>query len=163
MRKSNRRNAIVTKVSTLLDGVVGPIFQKRGYHLAKLICDWPQIVGEELARNSDPDKIITSGSKENKTLLIRVDEANVAALIYFRKGVLIEKISQYFGYKIVSDLKVKQVYSSSDLDASVDDIATEVSEEERNKILGLKNQIAVIDDDKLSARLLELAKAVILK
>jgi hypothetical protein len=161
MRDWKHRKATTTKVSVLIDGVVGPIFKKRGYYLAKLIYDWSQIVGSDIARHSDPDKIIMNHSEKSKTLLIKVDEANVAALIYFRKGVILEKIAQYFGYKIVVDLKVVQIHSRSNIKDDTYDVTTTISDDERRRISELQKQIIEIDDTELSAGLLELAIEIV--
>ena len=73
-----------------------------------LVTDWATIVGERIARRSQPEKMIYRGSAKSKaTLHIRVEGALGVELNHI-KPMIIERINQYFGFQAVADIRLHQ-------------------------------------------------------
>ena len=70
---SQRKARGLLTVGTSLPHLAAPALRKRGFAQAKLITDWPAIVGEELARETVPQKLaFPRGSKTDAVLHLRV-------------------------------------------------------------------------------------------
>lgn len=92
-----------------LDQVTKPAFSKRGFYHRKLLTDWPQIVGEVLAKASHPKKLIfPKGENTGGTLYIEVYHSGLATELTYLEPMVLEKIAMYFGYRAVGALKLIQ-------------------------------------------------------
>lgn len=85
--------------------VARPALRKRGLAAAKILTDWPQIVGAELARQSMPERLSRSRGGHGGVLLIRVG-GPLAVELQHLEPLVIEKINTYFGYRAVERLKL---------------------------------------------------------
>lgn len=82
---------------------------KRGFAAAGVITDWPAIVGPDLARVSQPEKLtFAKGKRAEGTLHLRA--AGAAALeLQHLHGLLMERVNAYFGYRAVARIRLIQV------------------------------------------------------
>ena len=106
---SNRKSAGLILLNNILPDVTKTAFRKRGITEIKLINDWQLIVGEELAKNCSPDRIIYAkkGSGKGATLYINV-YGSIALELQHMEPIIIDKISGYFGYNAVAKIKLIQ-------------------------------------------------------
>jgi hypothetical protein len=96
-------------------------FEKFGFSAATLITDWAQIVGADLARSTEPERLrwpkpvagrgeagedVDQG-RPGATLHLRVDQGR-ALDIQYRSRQIIERINSYFGYRAVAELRIIQ-------------------------------------------------------
>ena len=80
-----------------------------------IITKWPKIVGQFFANHSEPNKISRIPDGENDTgdviysnyLHINVSPAAAVEFQHF-KDKIIDKINSYFGYKAISNIRLKQ-------------------------------------------------------
>lgn len=77
--------AVVTPVSKVLS----PLLRDTGLSLHELESRWEAIVGERLAKLTQPDKL--SGTKDNRTLTLRVHAA-AAPLVQHQTGLILERL-----------------------------------------------------------------------
>ncbi len=109
-KPTDRRGKRANRPDTLgrtLDRVTKPIFGKRGLADGAVVKDWPVIVGDSLARHSQPEKIsYTGGDRTDGTLHLRVDHSALATELQHLEPVLLEKVNAYFGYHAVARLKL---------------------------------------------------------
>lgn len=83
-------------------------FAKQGFAETDVITRWREIAGEELARQSVPERLrFAKGAAGGGTLHIRVDGA-VALEIQHMEPVLVERINGFFGYNAVARLALTQ-------------------------------------------------------
>lgn len=85
--------------------VARPALRKRGLAAAKILTDWPQIVGAELARQSMPERLSGSRGGQGGVLHIRVG-GPLAVELQHLEPLVIEKINTYFGYRAVERMKL---------------------------------------------------------
>jgi len=96
---------MVSKVTT-------PLYRKRGFAEARILSDWPVIVGERFAAVTLPEKLTfprggAGGGKRDGLLQVRVG-APLATELQHLEPQIIERINGYFGYNAVARLKLVQ-------------------------------------------------------
>ena len=108
-------------VGTFVPRLTRQAFEKYGFSAATLITDWAQIVGADLARATQPERlkwpkgIAAQGKavedvdqgRPGATLILRVDDGR-ALDIQYKGRQIIERINAYFGYRAVADLRIRQ-------------------------------------------------------
>ncbi len=89
-----------------------PVFKKHGFARSDLAAHWAQIVGEQTAAISTPERIRWPRGLEDKasgTLFLKVQAGRGLDVEYAAAGIL-ERINRFLGYQAVSQLKVTQVH-----------------------------------------------------
>ena len=105
---SQRKARGLLTVGTSLPHLAAPALRKRGFAQAKLITDWPAIVGEELARETVPQKLaFPRSSKTDAVLHLRVASGFALELQHIAPQI-IDRINGFFGYRAVADLRYTQ-------------------------------------------------------
>jgi hypothetical protein len=110
-RKPNAR-----ALAQFVPKALGEAFAKQGFVNGEIVLRWPEIAGPDLARRSQPVKLVWPRQAARKdeapvrqpaTLLIQVESA-FALELQMQTPVLIERINRYFGWQCVGALKLKQ-------------------------------------------------------
>lgn len=107
-------------VGSYLPGLTRAAFAKYGFSAAALLTDWATIVGADLARYTEPERLrwprqpavydetdADDRGRPGATLVLRV-EAGRALDVQYRSRQLIERINAYFGYRAIADLRLVQ-------------------------------------------------------
>jgi hypothetical protein len=99
----------VQKVSDLVGEISRPLFQSHGLLDERLVFYWAEIVGEKLANYSFPLKLVGGGALLSKTprLLEILVTPGAALELTYAKNVIIAKINQFFGYALITDIRLK--------------------------------------------------------
>ena len=157
-RTANGLNSLSLSLLPLIRRVLG----KKGMVIADLITLWDQIVGEEISACSFPEKVeFPHGERVNGTLRLKVAGGAFALEIKHREKFIVERVNAYFGYKVVSSVKIFQDANfARNLAAKSNQPQIQkilVSEEEQNYIVSQTKDIA---DDRLREKLTELGKKI---
>jgi protein-disulfide isomerase len=82
--------------------------KSRGVSVARLKAEWSAIVGQDLARLTQPDGLLAGrGAKAGKALRLRV--AGAAALeVQHSSGQVVERVNAYFGHKFIDEIRLVQ-------------------------------------------------------
>lgn len=95
-------------IGALTPGLTRKALGKRGFTGAKIVTDWALIVGEDLARQSQPDSLrFPRGQRDQGVLTVRVDGPLATELMHL-EPLVVERINGHFGYKAVARLKLVQ-------------------------------------------------------
>jgi hypothetical protein len=99
----------VKSLAASAEKVAAPVLGKRGFAEAEIVLHWAAIVGEDLARISQPVKIsFAKGSERSDgTLHLRV-QPGAAIEIQHWEPVLLERINGVFGYRAIGRLALRQ-------------------------------------------------------
>jgi hypothetical protein len=131
--------------------------KKKNINHGGIFLDWPNIVGERVASFSWPKKIVKDRNLENieqnysSILHIEVSNSSFATELKYLENHLIEKISVYFGYKAISQIKMKiNMQSKKTLPLMVN------SNLSREQDLKLENSLTEIDEEDLKSALKDL-------
>ncbi|MGE0736443.1 MAG: DUF721 domain-containing protein [Alphaproteobacteria bacterium] len=88
--------------------VTGPILRGRGFAEARVIADWPLIVGAQLAEDCCPEKL-THGRGENAIGVLHLRVAPAAAVeIQHLTPQIVERVNRFFGFRAVDRLALVQ-------------------------------------------------------
>lgn len=153
-----KRHGGVRAVGQSVEKLTKPIFGRRGFAGAGVVTDWKAIVGEHLARHTQPDRISHDGPKRiDGTLHLRVDSASLATELVYLEPQLIERINTFFGYKAVARLRLVNGPIGR---------AEEKPKQSRRALTGdeksnLSKQLSVVDDPDLKAALEALGSVIL--
>ncbi|MBI3516153.1 MAG: DUF721 domain-containing protein [Proteobacteria bacterium] len=90
-----------------LPDVTKSALARRGFAAARVIADWPEIVGPELAEASVPERVVRGHGAESATLVVRVRPAAALELQHWEPQ-LIERLNGYFGFRAVGRIRLVQ-------------------------------------------------------
>ncbi|AHX04305.1 DUF721 domain-containing protein [Ehrlichia japonica] len=76
-----------------------------------LFLNWNSIVGKEISQVAKPRKLSFLDGMNTGVLYIMVNSGGVAINIQYAIPVIIEKISVFFGFKAVHEVKIRQHYN----------------------------------------------------
>lgn len=102
------RNA--SPLADLVGRTVGDAFAKQGFAAAEIVTHWREIVGDDLAKRSEPIKLAWPRRDDPASvgvLQIRVEGA-YALEIQHLQPVIIERVNRYFGWRCVGRLAIRQ-------------------------------------------------------
>ncbi|MBX3487005.1 MAG: DUF721 domain-containing protein [Candidatus Paracaedibacteraceae bacterium] len=91
----------------ILSRITTPLAQKQGFIRASILLDWDIIVGEKFAAFCQPEKIIFPHERRTGGRLTLKTSSAFALEISHLEPLIVEKINQYFGYKAVDKLLIK--------------------------------------------------------
>ena len=99
MTTSRRKR--MTRLSGLIDKMVAPSVQKRGFVISRLVSEWPAIAGD-MARWSRPSQMnLSRGGGGTLKLSIASGFGPVALLM---KAAIIDRVNAAFGYRAISEV-----------------------------------------------------------
>ena len=102
-----RRGGGLRRLPDLLTRVLEPAARRRGLAEAKLLAEWPTIVGPGLAARCQPIRLSKSTDRQGGVLVLHV--ASTAALeLQHSELQVLERINGFFGYAAVSRLRLLQ-------------------------------------------------------
>lgn len=117
--RRNKGGSFARAAGSFVPKIAAKAFEKFGFHTAEIMMQWPTIVGTEIAKWTQPERIrwprmpngadeaADGGARPGSTLVLRVDPAR-ALDIEYRGAEIIERINRYFGYRAVETLKLIQ-------------------------------------------------------
>jgi hypothetical protein len=95
----------IKRISSALGEVVNPVYKKRGFAEAKLISDWEQIVGADIAAFALPVKLSGLRTDSDHTLVLKTSGGHALELQHLAP-VILERIAAYMGYKAIQRIKI---------------------------------------------------------
>ncbi|MBF0248209.1 MAG: DUF721 domain-containing protein [Alphaproteobacteria bacterium] len=153
-RRTRRAEPVAKTVDKLTKGLLG----RQGFTHGAIVTKWPDIVGEHLARHTQPEKIVFSrDGVSGGTLHLKTDSGALAIELMHLEPQILERINAFFGYRAVVRIKLLQ----GPLPRAKDDAPAPPpqplsAEEARN----LAAAIAGVDDPELFAALERLGQAI---
>lgn len=105
-----RRPRAAAPIADLVGKTVGDAFARQGFAAVEIVTHWEEIVGAELARRSEPVKLVWPRRDDPDSvgnLQIRVEGA-YALEIQHLQPVIIERVNRYFGWRCVGKLAIRQ-------------------------------------------------------
>lgn len=97
-----------TKLSDLVLTQTSKALRKRGFGDGRILTDWDKIVGERIAANTMPVKVSYQGVEGKSAVLEIKVSGSAAPLVQMMESQILDKIATYFGYKLISRLKIVQ-------------------------------------------------------
>lgn len=109
MEQDKRRYSLFSKtLKSCVDPLVRPVYKAQGLAASKLIGEWEQLVGKELAAYTLPLKLSFAKDKNAEgTLTVACSGAHAITLQHMQP-IIIERIASYFGYRAVARIMIEQ-------------------------------------------------------
>ena len=85
---------------------VKKILKKNGYNYSEIISKWGTLAGKEISSCSYPKSIKMSQGDLNGTLIVAVKRGDEITVEYSKREI-IDKINSYFGYQLISSIKLQ--------------------------------------------------------
>ena len=96
-------------VSQTIKNIIEPLIKRNGgSYQAKIITQWEKIVGVEIAKLTQPLQVRFKKKSHLEARLVLQVEPVGAVLIGFRKDLILQKITSFFGKTIVNDIQFIQ-------------------------------------------------------
>jgi hypothetical protein len=102
-----RRGGGLRRMPDLLSRVLEPAARRRGMAEARLLTDWPMIIGPQLGARCQPVRLAHDRSAAGGILSVHVSSASALELQHSEPQ-LIERINGFFGYPAVARLRLIQ-------------------------------------------------------
>jgi hypothetical protein len=105
-----RRFRTAKPLADLVGTCLNSAFARQGFAAVEIVTHWEDIVGPELARRSEPQRLTWPRRDDFDsvgTLTIRVEGA-YALEIQHLAPVLIERVNRYFGWRCVGRIAIRQ-------------------------------------------------------
>ncbi|MDN5247987.1 MAG: DUF721 domain-containing protein [Wolbachia endosymbiont of Tyrophagus putrescentiae] len=84
------------------------MYNKISKNEIRLILNWRNIVGAEVAEYAKPKRVLYAQNTNSGVLHLAVTNGGKALEIQHMTSLIIEKITVFFGYKAVYSIKIKQ-------------------------------------------------------
>ena len=136
--------------STLPRGLKG-ILRKNGYNYSEIVSKWSALVGKNISSQSFPRSIKVKKGNSNGTLILNINRGNEVEMEYSKNNI-INKINSYFGYKLVSEIKLQV------LNSKVKKLQNKIDSGKFSK--NFKEKINEIENKKIRNSLTELLKLI---
>jgi hypothetical protein len=101
-----RRQGLRT-IARELPEVTRSALARRGFAAARVIADWPEIVGSALADASVPERVVRGRGADSATLVVRVRPAAALELQHWMPQI-VERLNGYFGFRAVGRIRLVQ-------------------------------------------------------
>ena len=89
-------------LAQILPKITREAFRDLGFYQASILTQWSDIVGDELAARSCPEKVSREG-----VLTLRV-EGSFALEFQYKEPQLLERIATHFGYRAITRISLRQ-------------------------------------------------------
>jgi len=123
--------------NTLPRGIKG-ILKKNGYNYSEIINKWNFLVGQDISNCCYPKSIKVSRANKNGILVLSVERGNEINVEYSKQEI-INKINSYFGYKLISEIRL-QTFNSVNIKQKKQNILSKSSKKFEKKINEIKNK-----------------------
>jgi hypothetical protein len=147
-----------------LSRLTSDTFSKKFVALGRILNNWNDIIGAELAVKAQPVKIHyrkpkTKGENPQATLEIAASSAD-AAVLHYQKELILARINQIFGDSWITAIRFVHIPSNSDADSPAFSRPVQVKAEDMEHLQTILNEI---EDDEIRNRLEKLGQSVLLK
>ena len=123
--------------STLPRGVKG-ILKRNGYNYSEIVSKWNELVGKNISDISYPKSIKVDENTRTGTLIVGVKRGNEINVEYSKEQI-ITKINSYFGYKLISNVRLRAYNKEKNVRIKKNNLINDFSKNFKNKINEVKN------------------------
>jgi hypothetical protein len=138
-------------------------FSRKFVSLARILTQWTDIMGPELAAKTQPVKLHyrkpkSARDKPDAVLDIAVSSAD-ATVLHYRKDLILARINQLFGSQWVTSLRFLHI-SAPAADRNASQVRQSIP---RERLAALESDLEPVADPELKKRLVSLGRGVLRK
>ena len=148
--KGDTRYGGTRPLAALVPGIAKKAVGKRGFTDARILNDWENIVGPDVAAHAHPDRLsFQKGKRDGGILHIRA-EGPIALELQHLEPLLIERINAHFGYRAVDGIRLHQVPLERTAKAKTKK-SPPFPPPDPGQIAALQDQLKTVEDPELRA------------
>lgn len=145
-------------LSRMVERLTKSMLGRHGFAHGAIVTKWPDIVGQDMARHTQPEKIVFSrDGVSGGTLHLRVSSGALATEIQHLEPQILERINTFFGYKAVVRVKLIQGPLPRAKDQPAAKPPRPLSADEAKNLAGT---VANVDDEELRQALERLGRSI---
>ncbi|MCK5518411.1 MAG: DUF721 domain-containing protein [Alphaproteobacteria bacterium] len=148
-------------ISDLVPSLAKGILGRKGLLFGKLVTEWPNIIGPEIASRTAPLDLRFAGKygKKNNQAVLHISVQGAFALeISYQKALLLERLNMFFGYPAIKDIKIIQQASVMNNKRRNSAILRPLTTKEEHTLDGM---VSEIQENDLQTALKNLGKAIL--
>jgi hypothetical protein len=107
------------RTSALLEARVRKASEGRGFAQHRVLTQWEEFVGPDLAAQTRPVEVRYEGRKLGATLVVLTTGA-LAPLVAMRREELRDKVNAVYGYQAIADIRITQTAATGFAEGAVD-------------------------------------------
>lgn len=154
-------------LSASVSKLTSEAFTRKFVALGRILTQWDDIVGPEMADKTQPAKIHyrkpkVKGEKPQATLDIAASSAD-AALLHYQKELILERINQLYGDRWITSIRFVHIATNSGKDEGLytfNRSKPQLTPEDQQRV---EEMIGEIDDEDIRNRLEKLGQSVLRK
>lgn len=151
----NLKNTYPRSLRSVSHKITNRIFRDRGFKEEKIINEWENIVGKEIA-----NFIIPTGLNKNKTIKVLCDSSFALELQHISPKI-IDRINLNMGYKAVSNIQIMQTNLTNNENHNKKNTEKDViSTKEHLEMEKIMNNV---ENEKIREKLISLSKTIFVK
>lgn len=155
---SDIRTRAPKPLAGMVDRLTKSMLGRHGFAHGAIVTKWPEIVGNDMARHTQPEKIVFSrDGVSGGTLHLRCASGALATEIQHLEPQILERINTFFGYKAVVRLKLIQGPLPKPKGEPATKAPRPLSIAEAKNLAGT---VANVDDDELRQALERLGQSI---
>ena len=104
---SKRGRAGFRSASSLLERQIHKISETRGFAISKLLVNWADIIGNEIAKIAKPVKVNYGRDGIGAGLVLLTNGAN-APIVQAQSKQIIDRVNEVYGYNAISRVRITQ-------------------------------------------------------
>ncbi len=112
INKSNNFIQGLRPLSSSLPHGLKKILRKGGYNFSNIVDNWTKMVGKNISEYCYPDTVKMNKNMNNGVLILNVVHGSELNIEYKKQDIL-DKINSFFGYKCISQIKLKIVQTKT--------------------------------------------------
>ncbi len=150
------------RLSSLLPKSTRHVTWKKGNLYSKMLKEWPQIIGKDLATKAVPleSKYLNSQKKsKNKVQVILGVNSAFAPEVHAQSQIITERLNMFFGYNAVENIKL--VHKPAETHRKEDEAQTPKPELPSTDKHRIDDEITEIEDPELKNALKRLGRAIL--
>lgn len=141
--------------------VTGKNFNRKFVSIGRIVTNWTDIIGKELADKAQPVKIHyrkKPGSKKPEASLDIACSSSEATLLHYQKDLIIERINQIFGERWITAIRFVNI-PAGEQKTKQPKRRIPLTAEEKNTLSGM---LSDIEDDAIKEKLSGLGQALMI-
>lgn len=155
---SDVRGRAPRPLSRMVERLTKSMLGRHGFAHGAIVTKWPDIVGDDMARHTQPEKIVFSrDGVSGGTLHLRCDSGALATEVQHLEPQILERINTFFGYKAVVRVKLIQAPLPKPKGQAPSKAPRPLTADEAKSLAGT---VANVDDDELREALERLGQSV---
>ena len=158
---TKRGRAGFRSASSLLEKQIQKTSETRGFAVSKLLVNWADIIGNEIAKIAKPVKVNYGRDGIGAGLVLLTNGAN-APIVQAQSKQIIDRVNEVYGYNAISRVRITQTDPNELINENLIDHKKHLKPSDLDKIKA-KEEVNEVKDDVLKIALQSLGANILAK